>query len=223
MIEYITSAAVLVQFAFLFYALGFLTRDELWLRILVLTGTVFYLLYYFFIDETPLWEAIATTTILGLINTYMIFILILERTTFAMDDLTTRVFEKFDTLTPGQFRKVIKLATTTEVATQTVLTQQGQSIDRLHLVVDGSVNLEKSGQNHAMQAPLFLGEISFLLDDTASANVTVPKDATVVSWAFTDLHRLMDKAPAIRNAIIALFSRDLAQKLGRSAPANRPS
>jgi len=85
MIEYVTSAAILVQVAFLFYALGFLARDELLLRILILVGTIFYLLYYFFIDEAPLWEAIFTSSILGIINIGMILVLILERTTFAME------------------------------------------------------------------------------------------------------------------------------------------
>ena len=47
MIDYLTSAAILVQIAFIFYSLGFLARDELWLRCLLLTGTTFYLFYYY--------------------------------------------------------------------------------------------------------------------------------------------------------------------------------
>lgn len=223
MIEYVTSAAILVQVAFLFYALGFLARDELLLRILILVGTIFYLLYYFFIDEAPLWEAIFTSSILGIINIGMILVLILERTTFAMDDLTTRVYENFDTLTPGHFRKVMRFSTTTEINSDTVLIQQGQPIDRLYLVIDGSADLAKLGKTQTMDAPLFLGEIGFLLNATASAQVTVTQGSTVVSWAFTDFRKLMDGSPAIRNAMIALFSRDLASKLGRSAPANRPN
>lgn len=222
MIDYVTSAAILVQFAFIFYSLGFLARDELWLRCLLLTGTGFYLLYYYNIEETPLWDAIITSGILGAINLGMIILLVFERTTFAMDEQTAKTYTSFDTLSPGQFRKVMKLATTVQVQIDTKLSDQNAPIDHLYLVTDGGAKVEKSGTANVLSAPLFLGEIGFLLDGKASASVTVQQGGTYTYWAATDLRKLMDGAPAIRNAMIALFSRDLAEKLGRSAPAEQP-
>jgi hypothetical protein len=222
MIDYVTSAAILVQFAFIFYSLGFLARDELWLRCLLLTGTGFYLLYYYNIEETPLWDAIITSGILGAINLGMIILLVFERTTFAMDEQTAKTYTSFDTLSPGQFRKVMKLATTVQVQIDTKLSDQNAPIDHLYLVTDGGAKVEKSGTANVLSAPLFLGEIGFLLDGKASASVTVQQGGTYTYWSATDLRKLMDGAPAIRNAMIALFSRDLAEKLGRSAPAEQP-
>jgi hypothetical protein len=222
MIDYVTSAAILVQIAFIFYSLGFLARDELWLRGLLLTGTCFYLLYYYHIEETPLWDAIITSGILGAINLGMIILLIFERTTFAMDEQTAKTYNSFDTLTPGQFRKVMKLATTVQTDNDIKLSDQNRPIDHLYLVTDGSVKVEKSGNSNALSAPLFLGEIGFLLDGKSSATVTVQKGGTYTYWSASDLRELMDGTPAIRNAMIALFSRDLADKLGRSAPAEQP-
>jgi len=222
MIEYITSAAILVQIAFVCYSLGFLARDELWLRGFLLTGTSFYLLYYFNIDDEPLWDAIITSGILGLINMGMIILLIFERTTFAMDEQTAKTYTSFDTLSPGQFRKVMKLAITVTADKDTELSTQDAPINHLYLVTDGAAKVAKSGVARDLSAPLFLGEIGFLLDGKSSATVTVLKGGTYVYWSASDLRVLMDATPAIRNAMIALFSRDLAEKLGRSAPAQQP-
>lgn len=223
MIDYLTSAAVLVQFAFLFYSLGFLARDELWLRCLLLTGTSFYLLYYYNIDEAPLWDAIFTSGILGLINLSMIIILIFERTTFAMDEQTAKTYQSFDTLSPGQFRNVMKFATTSVATKDTKLSIQGQDIEQLYLITDGEARVAKETGNSVLPAPFFIGEIGFLLDGKASASVSALTGSSYACWQTADLRKLMDSSPAIRNAMIALFSRDLAEKLGRSAPAKRPS
>lgn len=218
MIDYITSAAVLVQIAFIFYSLGFLARDEMWLRCLLLTGTGFYLLYYYNIEDEPLWDAIFTSGILGAINLGMIILLAFERTTFAMDEQTAKTYRSFDTLTPGQFRKVMKLSTTVTVNTDTILSNEDQPIDLLYLVTDGTAEIEKVGAKYSLPAPLFMGEIGFLLDGKASATVNLKSGSTYTYWQVGDLRNLMDASPAIRNAMIALFSRDLASKLGRSAP-----
>lgn len=222
MIEYITSAAILVQFAFLFYSLGFLARDELWLRGLLFLGTVFYLLYYYNIEDEPLWDAIVTSGILGAINLGMIFVLIVERTTFTMDSQTEKIFENFDTLTPGQFRKLIKLARTVSVEHDVVLSTQDTRLDHLFLVIDGEATVEKSGIERDLTAPIFLGEIAFLLHGKASAKITLKSGGQYVVWDVQSIRNLMEKSPAISNAMIALFSRDLAGKLGRSIPVERP-
>jgi hypothetical protein len=216
--EYLTSAAILVQFAFLFYSLGFLARDELWLRGFLLVGTIFYLLYYYFIEAEPLWEAIFTSGVLGAINLCMIVVLIFERTTFAMDEQTEKAFQSFDTLTPGQFRKVIKLAKTVTVHKDTKLSVEHTPIEHLYLVTDGAASLSKSGTVTELAAPLFLGEVGFLLEGKASATVIVKNGGTFTYWDANALRKLMNTSPAINNAIIALLSRDLASKLGRSSP-----
>ena len=222
MIDYLTSAAILVQIAFIFYSLGFLARDELWLRCLLLTGTTFYLFYYYNIEEEPLWDALITSGILGCINLGMIVLLIFERTTFAMDDQMAKTYKSFTTLSPGQFRKVMKIAKTVQVSEDKKLSAQDVPIDHLYLVTDGAAKIEKSGTARVLPAPLFLGEIGFLLDGKASASVTVQSGGTYTYWSASELRNLMDGTPAIRNAMIALFSRDLAEKLGRSTPAEQP-
>jgi len=61
-------ATVFVQLALLFYVLGFLTRNELYLRVWLLTGTGFYILYYYFVTDVPLWDALWTSAAIGVVN-----------------------------------------------------------------------------------------------------------------------------------------------------------
>ena len=56
---------------------------------------VFYILYYLFVAEGPLWEAIMTDSILMLVNIVMIVIIALERTTVSMNSDRTMV-EQWD-------------------------------------------------------------------------------------------------------------------------------
>ena len=100
----------LVYVAFLASVSGLLTRDELRLRVLILIGSGFYLAYYRMAPDTPLWGAIITNSALACANLYMIFVVISERTTFAMDRDTLHIYRLFDKLSPGQFRRLFRLA-----------------------------------------------------------------------------------------------------------------
>jgi len=78
------TAEIFVYAALLFYVLGFLFRDELWLRGLLFVGTIFYIIYYYYAASNPLWDAILTSSILGVVNVAMIGVVIWERTKFTM-------------------------------------------------------------------------------------------------------------------------------------------
>lgn len=218
MADFLFSASILVHFALVFYTLGFLARDELWLRVLILIGTFFYLLYYFHIEDTPLWDAIFASGVLGVVNMAMIIVLTFERTTFAMDAKAAAAYQSFPTLNPGQFRRLMRIATDRQVDKDTELCREGAAISTLYLVPTGHVTIEKNGQISQQPAPIFIGEVGFLLDGTSSATVTVPSGTNFVEWRYGDVRQLMRKSTAIDNALVALFSRDLARKVGNSMP-----
>jgi len=219
MIDYIASAAIFVQLAFIFYALGFLARDQMRLRLLLLAGQICYVLYYLFINDTPLWEAVLTTGILTVVNVTMIVLLSIERTTFAMDKTTAKAYESFSTFTPGQFRQVMKLAKVETPTQDTLLSTQGEVLDHLTLISQGTAIVDKSGSQTIITDAVFLGEVSFLLERPASASVTATAGGTYLRWKMSDLRELMAKSPQINNAMIALLSHDLARKLEHSLPA----
>lgn len=216
MFDYLFSAGILVHLALLFYALGFLFRDELILRVLLLTGTIFYLLYYYYAAETPLWDAIYTSGILFIINTAMILIIIRERTKLALSGDEAALFSIFKTLTPGQFRKIMKIATWHEPQeNQTILTENVKS-EKLYFSMPGKVQMEKEGSVFTTQGNMFIGEIGFMLNEPASATVTVLPGTKYVEWDAQKLKTMMQKSQPLENAFKAMFNFDLARKVSRS-------
>jgi hypothetical protein len=211
---------ILVFVALAFQSLGFLARDELWLRVMILVGTGFYLAYYWSVDDHPLKEAIIASGVLGVINLGMIIVLIFERTTFAMSDEMTAIYRCFPTLNPGQFRKVMKAGIQREAKPDTVLVRDGVPLQKLILVTNGQVRISKGEKQYRSDASVFIGEVSFLRKGNASATVTVSKPASYVEWKHSDLRRMMRKSHAMNNALIALFGAELAGKVENAMPVN---
>lgn len=203
----------LVHLALLFYGLGFMIRDELWLRILVLIGTFFYLLYYYFFPASPLWDAIFASSVLGIINIVLIIIIIRERTLFAMNSEEAGLFQAFSTLTPGQFRKMMKVGAWRTANSPATLTREGLPSDTLYYVVSGAMTAQKSGHSFELDPEKFIGEIAFLTGSPASATVTAMPDCVYIEWKSSDIRRLMAKSQAFENALAALFNFDLARKV----------
>ena len=210
------STAILVHIGALFYVAGFLVRDELILRLLVLGGTGFYILYYAFHPETPLWDAIITTTILGSANLLILAIITFERTTLALSDDEKKLYQAFDTLSPGQFRKILKKAKWQTANGGESLTEEGKPLNTLYYLFDGQAEIKKGRKKFKVPSGIFLGEIAFILGSEASASVQTEKDMRYVEWDHKDLRDVMSKSPNLHNAIIALFNKDLASKLAVS-------
>jgi len=188
--ETLFSTAVLIHLGALLYVIGFLVRDELALRLLVLGGTILYILYYLLFPDVPLWDAILTSSILGIANVWILCKIVFERYTFAMSDDEKKLYEVFSTLTPGQFR--------------------------LYYLIEGNARIEKGDSKFEIPSDKFLGEISFILESNYSATVLATKDMRYVEWNTEELRSLMKKNPLLRNALIALFNQDLAKKLAVS-------
>jgi hypothetical protein len=216
MFENLFTAGVLVHIGLIFQCMGFMIRDELWLRVLVLIGSGFYVLYYLFFPELPLWDAIIASSILALVNAFLIVIIIRERTLYDMNSRESGLFTSFDTLTPGQFRRLIRLGTWHTVDSKTILTTENASLDRIYFIVAGNLNARKNGKEFDLAGEKFIGEIAFLMQTPASATIIANPGTTYVEWKSSDLRRLMKQSLQFENAFVALFNFDLARKVARS-------
>ncbi|MEM7732477.1 MAG: cyclic nucleotide-binding domain-containing protein [Pseudomonadota bacterium] len=221
LIAQMTPPRVYVHLALLFYVVGFLTRDELILRIQVLAGTVFYILYYYFISDIPLWEAIWGSLAIAAANIYSSVIIIRERSTLGMSAEDRALFAKFHTLRPGHFRRIMKKAERIRLAEDTLLLERDVPVDKLFFVHSGEVEIRRGTKSAILKNGHFLGELAFLKGTPASATVTAKPGAEVVMWDQETLKKIMEKSPTISNAILALFNADLATKLLASWPEDK--
>lgn len=210
--------ATLVYLAFLMDMLGFLARDELKLRLLMLAGMVFYIFYFFLVTDEPLWDAILTDGILMLINLVMICVVIAERTTWAMTPRTAALSKHFEMLSPGQFRRLLRAGQHSIADTEMTLTTQGAPLARLYYIVSGTASLVKDGSEFPMQPRQFVGEIGFLTGQPASGTVVLAEGGEVLFWEVPDLTRMLERAPALKSSMLAQFNVDLIKKVVNGVP-----
>jgi hypothetical protein len=221
-VDYFSGAESFVHLAVICYILGLLTRNELRLRLFILAGTALYILYYYFIADSPLWEAIFASVLIGAANMPVIYRIFRERSTWGMSEEMLTLYQSFPTFNPGQFRTMMALGEIITQTDKTVLLQQGEQPSHLYLTVSDGFMLTRNTQYAELGAGNFLGEISFLLGGEATATIVAEPGSRYVSWDVTRLHDLMEKSDRMSNAISVLLNRDIARKLAVSFPSPQP-
>jgi len=193
-------------------------RDELRLRVMIVISTLIYIAYYYVVGGGPLWEAIITSVLMVGMNLWVLAQIVLERTTFRMSEDEKRLFDAFDTLSPGQFRRVAKLARwrTASEEDGTSLTREDEPSSVLVYVFDGIVSVEKNGRQFRLPEGNFLGEVAYVLNRKITTTSVAPEGVRYVEWDAERLRGLSVKYPALGNALNALLTRDLAKKLKES-------
>ncbi|MEM7520456.1 MAG: cyclic nucleotide-binding domain-containing protein [Pseudomonadota bacterium] len=218
LINYITSAVAFVHLATLCYILGLLTRRELVLRMFLLGGTGFYILYYYYISATPLWEAIATSILIGSANIPVIYRIFKERSTFGMSEEMLTLYQSFPNFNPGQFRRIMAEGEIINACGGSLLLEEGVEPDKLYLTTSDGFIVTRGTQMAEIGPGNFLGEIGFLLGGPATADVAAKPGSTYVAWDVSRLRKLMGSNEPISNAFSVLLNKDVASKLAVSFP-----
>ena len=206
---YLGTALLLIAYAI---------RDELKLRLLIVASTYVYIAYYYFVPSPPLWEAIITSLVMIGINFWVIGQILLERTTLRLSDDEKRLFDGFDTLNPGQFRRIARLAQwhKAEDLDGTLLTREDEPSGALFYIFEGIVSVEKHGRQFRLPEGNFVGEVAFVLNRKTTTTAVAPQGMRYVEWDSDALRGLSERHPALGNAMNALLTRDLAKKLKTS-------
>jgi hypothetical protein len=216
--ESVFTPSTYVYLATLCYVLGLLIRNEFLLRIFLLGGSFLYILYYFYVAHTPLWEAIFSSTLIGAANMITIYRIFLERFTIGKSEEMLTLYGAFPNFNPGQFRKVMSQAIIVHQTQDTPLLLQGKKPNHMYLTMTDGFRLERDHQTSDIGSGHFLGEISFLLGSEASATIIAKPGCSYVSWNVDTLKDLMSKKPHIANAVSVLLNKDIALKLAVSFP-----
>lgn len=193
-------------------------RDELKLRVMIVGSTFVYIAYYYIVADSPLWEAIITSLMMVGVNIWVLGQIMLERTTFHMSADEKRLFDAFETLSPGQFRRILKLAQWKHATDPdgTSLTREAEPSSALFYILDGIISVEKHGRQFRLPEGNFVGEVAFVLNRKTTTSTAAPAGVQYVEWDADALRALSGKYPALGNALNALLTRDLAKKLRES-------
>ena len=206
---YIGAALLLIAYAI---------REELKLRLMIVVSTFVYIAYYYLVDAGPLWEAIVTSLLMVGINLWVLGQIMLERTTFRLSEDEKALFDAFETLTPGQFRRILKLAQwrIADDPEGTCLTREAEPSGALFYIFAGIISVEKNGRQFRLPEGNFVGEVGYVLNRPTTTTSVAPEGVRYVVWEAEALRRLGRKYPNLGNALNALLTRDLAKKLTAS-------
>ena len=207
----------LIFLGLFFRSAGFLVRDELMLRVLMIIGTFCDIAFYT-LQSPSIWGSVMTNTVLVVINASLIIIIVFERSSMFMSKTDRRVFEQFMTLSPGQFRWVNRRARWRIADRPTILLREGEATDALFFINAPRYTVQKQGVSYTAKGPAFVGEIMLLQGGVASATVIAPKGAIYAEWGAHKLRCAMRKNRSLGNALMARFGHDLADKVRYSVP-----
>jgi CRP-like cAMP-binding protein len=117
---------------------------------------------------------------------------------------------------PAQQRRLRDVLRWVDVSAGESLMQQGQADPHLIYVARGHAEIERDGQGIGECGPEdFLGEMSLVSGETASATVRAREDMRVAYFDRDSLIQLTRSVPEIARAVDAALNRSLAAKLVR--------
>jgi CRP-like cAMP-binding protein len=198
------------------YLVCFLFRNQLLLRSFAILGDLAYTGYYWAASSTPLYEAMAYSTMNMIINITMILLIFNDKRHSNLSDNEMKLYQGFAGMSPGDFRKLTKLGTWSTAQDAVTLTTEGQPVSQLHYILDGDVEINKSGRLIASSPRIFIGEIAYLRGTSASASVVAKKGATYISWPHEALQKLTGQHDGLKQSLSNVLSSDLAAKVARS-------
>lgn len=213
MIESLLVSENIVHAGALLYLMAFLFRDQVVLRSLIIAGDFVYILYFYFAPEVPLWGGIFWSTMFTIVNVVMIAIIVADRMHFRLDRNERKLFDLLQDLSPGQFRQFLKAGREEVAASHIAITREGSPLEELYVVLDRPMMIEKKGQRALTPSDTFVGEIAFLLEQPATATVTLQPGTAYFVWNSAALKSLMRAKPGLGNALSSAMNKKLAQKI----------
>ncbi len=206
----------LVHVASLFTLVCYLFRNQIRLRAFAATGDALLSLYYYLNFNPPLWNPMVWTLVNVVINSTMILLILRDGRASEMSDDELHLFRQLPSLSPGQFRKLLKIGKWHKNCPATVLTKEGEQLDHLHYVLQGPLQITKASRIINIEPRLFIGELAFLRKRPATATVSAGEGAHYISWTHADLQKLLDKDIDLNSALRQILGLDMAEKMANS-------
>jgi hypothetical protein len=197
----------------LLYFICFLFRNQVLLRSFAIAADLSYIVYYLSVSDRPLWDAASWSILILLTNAVMLVIIVRDQRTTGFTDDELKLYRCLDGISPADFRRIVRVGRWTRAERTVTLTTTGQALDQLYYVLEGVLEVDKNGRHIDCKVPVFIGELAYLRNAPATANVRVLPGSLFISWSYVDLTRAQMKHESLRSAIAAMLNSDLADKL----------
>ncbi|MCS6807740.1 MAG: cyclic nucleotide-binding domain-containing protein [Bacteroidota bacterium] len=208
---------ILTLFPYIVQAWAFLLTPPLWMRTCLVLGFTLELLYWVYVPREVQYIHVAGAGMLLLINVAQAIALYRKRYDDSWSD-EERYLQStaFRSLPNAVFKKLMAIAEWKTVHKGEVLITEHDDVEHLMLIYDGTAVVYLQNQAIAyLRDNNFVGEMSFLTGNPASATVRAATTMRLVMWRKNDLYDLMLKEPELKTGLQTLFSYDLANKLSK--------
>lgn len=230
--------SALGHLSFALAALSFAMRNILWLRLLAIGSGIVGIVYnssiaagYLGPANPELWNVVGWLTLFLGINIWQSLRLAVEQMEAKLDEPSRMLLARaFPTMKSRDFARLQKHWRIQEVGAGTVLLDQEQTTQALHIVLDGCVTAINDRHEITTLAPgAMYGEISFAIQEQYGGSTTRLITATpcrIASLDYDTLHRLCLQSATLKTALLDSILRGLAKKnqlLRSELPAVNPA
>lgn len=206
----------LLNIGYLLYLAAYAVRDILWLRLLTIVGGFAVIPY--FLKGGSMSSVYWTGTYVA-INLVNLALLIHERrpVTLTPDQERLRML-LFRAFSPREFLRFVSPAEWRDTQLGQQLYMHGTVANGLMAILDGEaivkVNDKEVARLHNGQ---FIGEMSFITGETASADVFAGENLRYVFWSRDTLDQVFQRYPHYQHILNSILGVDMAAKLDRSS------
>lgn len=197
-------------------AFSYMMRDIKWLRIVTIVAMVGDLFVYYNIRAgSPLWVQFGMSALIIVINAVMLFFLWKERQAQHFAGDAGWLYEHvFGPLTPGEFRRVLKLGRWSHLQEGEYVLHKGTVVGEVGFVVHGRLDATWGDTllNSVVPGGL-VGEISYLTGKHASADVSAGTDTVLFVLTHGVLDQIKLERPDLHTKLMYVLGREVAQKL----------
>jgi len=187
-------------------------RDVLFLRIVLSCANTLQVVYQFGFNNNPdiaLWNALFL-----FINTVQVIKIIKERSPIKLPDNIEDIYKsKFSSMTQREFLYFWNLGAQKDV-TDSNLIKEGEYQKSLFLILSGNAAVSRDKRVIAnLHRGEFVGEISFITREPASADVDVKSKLYYIEWDQNELRKLKTANPSFWTKLNQILGEDLAKKI----------
>jgi len=210
---------VLLNISMLIIVVSYLFRDILWLRTFAIFSSAVWVVAMNVNEGFFSYSGLAWHMGFMGVNIYQISALIHENRSAKFSDEERDLFQTiFQNFKPGEFMRLLAAAEWHDAEPGRVLLEQGKPGTGVKLITRGRVDVVINGKKVAeLGEGAFVGEMSYLSGEAASADVKVSAPMRFLEWNNEKLAKTLERNPALKFAFHSLLTSDLTKKLLKPA------
>ena len=203
---------IIIHLAYLITFVALSIKDVLFLRIVLSVACFLQVIYQLGFNNNP--DIAVWNTLFLITNLIQVVKLIKDRAPIKIpDDIVDIYRTKFSHMTHREFLYFWSLGKQKDV-TDSTLIKEGEYQKSLFLILSGNAAVSRDGRVIAtLHRPEFVGEISFITREPASANVDAKSKLYYIEWDQEELRRVKAKNSSFWTKLNQCLGEDLARKI----------